>query len=173
MSSNPLLAIWSTGVWQTLGSPPNISALTISGYAVQPSTLGTLNSYLDTCFSGSGYAGPGTVNYDTVPDLTENELAITNELFLTSYYQGLAQATMGYGGDSIPWTNARDGDQSITRGSPAAIGANYLKAANDSRLRMDRLITAYINSNGTYSPRQVLLPGLVPATYSQAYWGNG
>lgn len=173
-ASATLVGLWSTGIWtNVLGSPPNVSALTISGYAIMPATLGWLNDSTSSCFSGSGYAGPGTVNYDTVPDLTSDELALITELYLQSYYNGLAQATMGYGGDSIPWTNARDGDQSITRANPAAIGAVYAGLAAKARSNLNYLVTSYINNQGVYSPRQVLLPNLVYPTFSFAYWGNG
>jgi len=156
MSSSTEIGIWATGVWLDLGSPANISALTLSGYAIAPSTLGRLNNFIGACYSGSGWAGPGSVNYDVVPDLTDPELAIINAMYLVSYYNGLSQATMGAGGSTIPWQSLKEGDSTITRASAPAIGKTYADMAKDAMANLKYLVNVYINnSQGGNTPRSV------------------
>lgn len=139
-----LIGVWATGLWTSLGGPPNVSALTISGFAVQTNTIGTLNSYIGTCYHPSGYSGPGTVPYAVVPCLGPAELAIIGNMYLVSYYTNLATATMGYGGDSIPWTNLAEGDSKISRGNPAAIGLVYINQSKEAQKNLNYMVAAYI-----------------------------
>lgn len=171
-ASSTLIGIWATGVWLDLGAPTNVSALTISGYAVQPSTLGRLNSSIGSCYSGSGYAGPGTVNYDVVPALTCQELGLIDLMYRSSYYNGLVQANMGYGGDSRPFMAVAEGDTRISYSNPATIGAVYAKMAQDAQSRLWQYINAYNANSNAYAPRQVLLYDIIYPAYSSAYWAN-
>ena len=173
MSSAPLIGEWSSGVWSDLGMPPNLSALTISGYATSPSTLGRLNNYIGTCYSGSGYSGYGSFDYDVVPDLSSNELAIVDAMYRVSYYNSLASNTMGYGGDSIPWVSIGEGDTKATRANAAAIGATYVKAALDAQNALKYLVNVYITqSQGGNTPRDVEYPDIVYPSWSSAYIGG-
>lgn len=149
MASNTLIGTFASGVWLNLGSLSALSALTISGYVVQPSTLGSLNNRLGTSFSGTGYMNTGTV-FDTVPDITNRELAIVEGLFLVGWYNQLASASMGLGGTSIPWVSIKEADETITRERPANLGAEYRAMAKDARLYMEYLVGAYVdNDRGT------------------------
>lgn len=171
MSSNTLIGEFSTGIWLNLGQPPTLSALTISGFVLQPNTLGSLNSRLSTCFSGTGYMGTG-VTFDTVPDITNRELAIVEGLFLISWYSQLAFATMGWGGTSIPWSRLREGDESIERASSVNIGKEYREMAKDARAYMEYLVGAYNdNDRGTSATVDYLNPAY-PYGSNNAYWTN-
>jgi hypothetical protein len=148
-TGSALIGLWATGIWSDLGSPTTLSALTISGYAVQPNTLGTINNRLGTTFLGTGVGGTGAA-YDAVPVLTNRELAIIEGLFLISWYSQLAFATMGAGGTSIPWSRLREGDESIERANPVSIGKEYREMAKDTRATLDLLVNAYLdNDRGT------------------------
>lgn len=156
MSSAILIGQWSSGIWETLGSPTSLSALTISGYATQVSTLGRLNSFIGMCYSGSGYAGTGTFNNDVVPDFTNTELAIIEQMYLGSYYSNLATATMGMDALSLPWTSLREGDSSIQRINGATVGKEYREMAKDANARLNYLVNSYlVNSQGAGMARQV------------------
>lgn len=150
-----------------------VSALTISGYVCSPSTLGQLNTFIGTCYSGSGFSGPGTVDYDVVPDIDQQELAIIGQMYTVSYFNNLAQSTMGYGGDSIPYQSLAEGDTKMSRVNAASIGAVYLKSAMDATNNLKYMINVYIQQvqNGD-KPRQVLYPNVVFPTWSNGYWGN-
>lgn len=146
MASNVLIGNFASGLWLNLGSLSALSALTISGFVVQPSTLGSLNNRLGTSFSGTGLLGTG-VTFDTVPDITNRELAIVEGLFLVSWYNQLASASMGLGGSSIPWVSLKEADESITRERPANLGAEYRTMAKEARLYMEYLVGAYVDGD--------------------------
>ena len=170
MSSSSLIGEWGSGLWQDLGAPVNLSALTISGYATTPSTLGRLNNFIGTCYSGSGYTGYGTFDYDVSPDLTNAELAILDAMYRVSYYNSLSQATMGYGGDSIPWTSIAEGDTKAARVNAASIGAVYIKQASDAQNALKYLVNVYItNSQGGNVPRDVEYPDIQYPSWSRSY----
>lgn len=174
MSSSQEIGLWSTGLWIDLGQPSNISSLTISGYAVAPNTLGRLNNFIGTCYSGSGYAGPGTYNFDTVPDLTDQELAIIGAMYSVGYYNSLVQAAMGAGSavaasaGGLPWAMIKEGDSQISRPNIAAIGATYANLAKEATAQLKYLTNVYIaNSQGGNTPRSVLY--LNPPIYNASF----
>lgn len=164
-ASNTLIGIWATGIWTDLGSVSNISALTISGFAVQPNTLGQLSIKITECYSG---VGTGGYFYDASPDLTVNELALIEGMFLINWYNQLAFSTMGAGGSSIPWRRIREGDESIDRESAANIGEQYREMAKDAKAQLDLLTNAYNDGlRGTSRSVDFLNP---PYPYG---WGGG
>ena len=167
-TGSALIGIWATGVWSNLGTPTTLSALTISGYAVQPNTLGTLNSRLGTSFVGTGVGGTGAA-YDAVPPLENRELAIIEGIFLISWYNQLAFATMGAGNSSIPWSRIREGDESIERANPVNIGKEYREMSKEANLQLNYLIGAYLdNDRGTSASVDFLNPAY-PYSYNNAY----
>lgn len=174
MSCNILIGNWASGVWTDLGQPPNLSALTISGYAVAPNTLGRLNNFIGTCYSGSGYSGIGSVDFDVIPDLTDQELAIVGALYNVSYYNGLVQAAMGAGSaipasmGGLPIATVREGDSTIAKANPAAIGAAYAGLAKEANAQLKYLVNVYIqNVLGAGTPRNVMFLG--PPVYGGAW----
>ncbi len=177
MASSALIGLWATGLWQLIGSPAGVSALTISGYATTPDTLGTLNNLIGTCFSGVGYTGYGSWNYDVSPDMGQEELAILGEMYQVGYYNNLAQATMGVGGmgmGGLPVASIGEGDVKIAWQNAAAIGTVYTNEAKEHQNRMYYVTNVYLNnSTGGNLARSVDLFNLVYPAYSQAYWGLG
>lgn len=168
--NDELLQPWATGVWQDLDGPATVAVSTISGYAVQPNTLGRLNSLAGTCFSGSGYTGVGTTNYQIGPWVTNTELAIIGQMYLVSYYNNLVQATMGVGGTTIPWLAIAEGDSKIGRVNAASIGAQYREAAKDAYAQLWNLVNSYrTNSAGGSIPRSVDYLNLVGPTWGETY----
>ncbi len=145
--ADEIIQVWASGVFDDLGQPANTSTSTISGYAVQVSTLGKLNNLLTTCFSGSGYTGAGSSNYQIGPSVTNTELAIINQMYLVSYFANLAQATMGIGGNTIPWLNLSEGDSKIGRVNAASIGAQYMAASKEANVQLQYLANAYRNGS--------------------------
>lgn len=176
MSSNILVGNVASGLWVSLGSPSSVSALTISGYFVFDSTLGSLNSKLGTCFQSTGSSGVG-FGYDATPDLCSTELAIEALMFTISYYGGLATNTMGAGGmgvGGLPFVNIAEGDTKLGTANPAAIGAVYLGMATQATKDLNYLVNQYVlNSQGGDTPRSVSNPNVVFGTWSQAGWGLG
>ncbi len=167
--ADELLAPWASGIWLDLGQPTNTTTSTISGYAVQPSTLGRLNDLVGTCFSGSGYTGAGSFNYQIGPDISNTELGIVAQMYYISYYNNLAQATMGIGNSTIPWQTLREGDSTITRASAPAIGAQYRQMSKDAYEQLWNLSNAYRN-NSAGVPRSVDYLNPPAGPY---YGGNG
>lgn len=162
MPSNTLIGDWASGFWTNLGQPVNVAVTTISGYAIQPNTLGQLNSFIGTCYSGSGYLGvTGTSNFDTDPNLTNTELSIIGAMYLVSYYNSLSQAMMGVSQNTIPWVNLKEGDSTITRANGANLGMVYAKMATDANTRLQYLVNAYRqNAQGGSVPRTVDYPNI-------------
>lgn len=172
MDNNILLGQWAVGVWTDLGQPSNTTATTISGYAIQPSTLGKLNDLIGACYSGSGYVGGNTMNFQIGPDISNTELGLIEKMFLVSYYNNLAQANMGIGGNSIPWTRLREGDSSIDRVNGANLGREYREMAKTANEQLYYMVNAYRNnSQGTNLGRSVDYPNLVYPMWNESYRG--
>lgn len=166
----PLIGSWSSGVWLDLGSPSNTSASTISGYAIQPSTLGRLNDLIGTCYYGSGYTGVGTMDYQAAPPLTNTELSLIGLMYQVSFYNTLAMATMGMGGNTIPWTMIAEGDSRIARANPANIGKEYREMSRTAAEQLNYLVCAYrANVQGSSTPRSVDYPSIVGPEWGISY----
>lgn len=173
MSSSNLIGEWSSGYWQAIGSPSYVSALAISGYACTSSTLGQLNTFIGTCYNGSGFTGAPSFNYDVTPDITAQELALVGGLYAASYWDNLAQSTMGYGGDSIPWLAVAEGDTRATRVNAASIGATYMDRATQAQKDLRYMVNVYITQvAGGDTPRDVEYYTIWPATWSNSYIGG-
>lgn len=172
--NDELLQVWATGLFTDLGSPSNTSTSTISGYAVQPNTLGKVNSLLSTCFSGSGYTGAGTSNYQIGPYVDPAVLGVIGQLYLVSYYNNLAQASMGMGGNALPWTSLAEGDSRISRVNAANLGKEYREMSKTAYDQLWNLVSAYRSSEGGDLARSVAYYnppiGLGNTTYNG---GNG
>ncbi len=172
MSCNSGIGVWATGLWTDLGSPTNISALTISGYVATPNTLGKLNSLIGTCYAPSGYTGFGSFNYDVTPDLAETELALIGKLYMVSYYNSLVQSVMGAGG-VMPTLSAREGDTSFNLVNPVSMGKVWADMAKEANEELKYLVNAYINqSQGANVPRSVVFPNVVPGYGGYGYGPN-
>ncbi len=149
--------------------PTNVAVSTISGYAIQPNTLGKVNSLLSTCFSGSGYTGAGTTNYQIGPYATPAVLGVIGQLYLVSYYNNLAQANLGAGGNAIPWVALAEGDSKIARVNAANIAQQYREMSKEAYVELWNLVNAFRNSDGGGIPRSVAY--FNPPTYG--YGNNG
>lgn len=180
MSSSTLVGQWALAVWMDLGEPANISYLTISGYATSVNTLGRLNSLVGSCYSGTGYSGPGTLNYDVAPDLGGEELSLINQMYLISYYNSLAQATMGVGAaagavagsPTTPAQSLAEGDSKIAFGNIPAIGAQYVGLAKQAKIDLNYQVNCYIKQvQGGDTPRSILWYGIEYPTWSRGYIG--
>jgi hypothetical protein len=170
MLSSDFIGLWSTGLWIDLGSPAGISALTISGYACQPNTIGRLNTYISACYSGSGYTGAGSVNYDVTPQLFDAEMAIIGAMYSTSYFSSLSQATMGAGGTTIPFLSLREGDSVITQVNAASIGKVYMDMSIEANKVLRQLVNQYVeNIQNSNVPRGVSYYSILGPIWSQSY----
>lgn len=125
-----------------MGSPAGLSALTISGYASQPSTLGRLNDLIGTCYSGSGYMGTG-MPFDVSPPIYNSELAIIEGMIRANWYMQLATTMMGTSQTDIPWTNLREGDSQIGRANGWSLGKEYREMARQTIEQMNYLANAW------------------------------
>jgi hypothetical protein len=167
VASNTLIGQWSSGLWQDLGSLPTLSALTISGYAVQPSTLGRLNTLIGTCYSGTGYMGTG-IPFDAAPDLSNTELAVIGAMFEVGWYSQLAMTMMGVTPAGLAWTALAEGDSRISRANAVNVGKEYREMSKEANLRLNYLVNAYHTEvQGSSTPRDVsyLNPGFSNLAY--------
>ncbi len=140
---------WATGLWTTIGSPANLSALVISGYAVQSFTLGRLDAYIGLCHSGISGAY-------VCPDLDDGSLAIISQMFLQSYYQQLMLSVMGAGGAIKAMQEVRDGDSVIRWVNASELAKTYLKASKDAENTLNNLVRNYVNNSlGGNMPKDV------------------
>jgi hypothetical protein len=170
--SNIIIGDWATGVWQELGSLPTISVLTISGYAYQPSTLGSLNSRIGTCYSGSGIGGTGQI-FTITPDITNTEMALIDALYHITFFTQMSIANMGAGGGSTPFMSLKEGDSVITLANPAYIGKEYREMMKDWVAYLNYLVVAYkTDVQHAFVPKNVafLNPSVGPLGYP---YGNG
>lgn len=158
-------------MWQDLGSPDGVSALTISGYAVQTSTLGKLNNLLGTCFSGSGWMGTGAP-FDVAPAYHNAELAIVEGLFRVGYYSQLATTMMGVSQATVGWTSLAEGDSRISRANTAYLGKEYREMAKDAQATLNYLANAYATDRwGPGSVDYLNPPNVGANAYGSPYGG--
>lgn len=143
-----LIGNWATGLWQDLGSPSSVSALTISGYALQPSTLGRLNALINTCFYATG-APTGGPNYRICPYMGYAELAMIDAMYRSSLYSQWATSMMGISQDTLAWTALAEGDSRIARNGTANIGKEYREMAKDAVTTLNYLANAYEINKGS------------------------
>lgn len=183
MSSSFLIGVWASGFWQELGSPASLSALTLSGYACTPETIGRLNNLIGTCYFPSGASGDSGIigyNFDVAPNLTLQEVALIGAMYLVSYYMGLAQASMGAGGiiaitnGGTPVQSIKEGDSQITWANVAGIGRNYVELAKQAKLDLNYLVNAYINNTqGGNTPRSIAYLNALYPLVGGGYGGYG
>lgn len=161
--STEIIEQFSTGVWNDLGQPTDITVTSISGWVTQPQTLGKLNSYIGTCYQGTGYTGAGSWNYDVTPAITNTETAILNEMFQVSYYQQLIRKIAGAGGINRIVQNISEGDSKISYVSSAALAKVYTDNVIEANKRLNYLVNVYANeAAGANNPRSVDYYMLLP-----------
>ncbi len=153
MSSNALIGAFAQGMWDNLGQPDCLNLLTISGYVLQPDTLGWLNATIGSCYMATGATGMGSLNYDVSPDLGTQELAILGARYEVTYYKHLSMAMMGTNPGNMPVLSVREGDSNISVGNPINVGKEYREMAKDANERLNYLVGSYL-SQGT-GPRSV------------------
>lgn len=146
------IGLFSTGLWQSLGSPDDISSIYISGYVTLPSTLGTLNAYIASCYSGVSGAY-------VCPDLDYGSFAIIGMIFTQGYYLNLMKANAGAGGAqklTQQLIELSEGDSRIRWTNPGELAKVYLQAAQDAQAQLKYLVKAYNdNSQGGNIPRSI------------------
>ena len=168
MSSTTIIGIWATGMWSNLGEPATISPLKISGYAVQPYTIGQLNTLIDSCFRATGLPTGNLPPYDVIPDLGYGQLAIIGLMYQVSFFNQMAIRSMGQGGDTLPWSQLKEADSTITRASAPNIGKEYREMSRVANDELNYLVNAYIMNSGQ-NARSVDF--LNPGTFSNAPYG--
>lgn len=164
MSSSAQIGLFATGLWEELGSPSDIAANTISGWVSQDQTLGKLNNLIGTCFSGVGYSGVGTWNYDVSPDLSNLEFGILDQMYRVTYYQRLIRNIAGAGG-TFPVQQMAEGDSKIQFVSAAELAKVYTDNLKNAQDQMKYLVNAYIKLD--YAPRSVDFYTILPQQYSR------
>lgn len=167
MASNTLIGIWSQGVWENLGQPDCLSYLTISGYAVQPNTIGFLNNKIGTCYEA--VTGANNIAYDLSPDITSQELYLVGLKYEVDFYRHLSMSTMGMGAGGIPWISIKESDESITRVNAINLGREYREMSKDAQLVLDKALSTYIQvvqGGGTSRDVVFLSPAYYPRPYS-------
>jgi hypothetical protein len=112
------------------------------------------------------------ITFDAVPDLTNRELAIIEGMFLVGWYRRLSQATMGLGGDTIPWARIAEGDESIARARPESIGKEYREMAKEANLILNYLVSTYVDQDRGTSVSVDYLNPAFPYSANNAYGTN-
>lgn len=171
-SSATLIGLFATGLWQDLGSPSSLSAITISGYVLQPNTLGRLNNMIGTCYSGSGFMGTGTV-FDVYPPITNRQLALVDGMFRVNWYSQLATAMMGLSQDGIGWESIREGDSSIKRPATTNLGKEYRELARQTQEQLNYLANSYAIDENLVRSVDYLNPGYPNVAYPYSNPGGG
>ena len=160
----------ASGIWEDLGAPQNPSITYISGWVGSSRGVGKLNTLLNTCFcvddegihAGETFVSCGvTGEYqagDFYPALNSAETAIYTEIYKGDYYEKRMRDSLNgisdsYVSGNMAWTELREGDSSIKRGSPTEAAKVYRGFLGDSKAELQKLV-GYYRSNGA-NPRQV------------------
>lgn len=142
------IGLFATGLWESLGNPTDVSALTISGWVYQTNTLGTLNNLIDTCYTG----GNGYV----CPDLTNTEYSILGAMYQVQFYRNRANALAGTAGTTLSWYRLREGDSDIARANPSEMMKTFQKMAKEANDELNKMVSYYNKqSQGGNVPRSV------------------
>lgn len=155
------IGLWATGMWTNLGQPPDVSAQTISGWVVQPYTVGTFNTLTNQCFSPVSGAF-------VCPELDDAEFGVLGAMYAVQFWNYRAQAMAGAGGVDTTWSRLSEGDSTIQRASPGELMKVYAAMARDAQLNLRFVIASYNDyvQNGSM-PNSVLYPTIVND------WGAG
>lgn len=163
--SSTTIGQFATGIWDDLSQPTEISVGSISGWVIQPQTVGKLNNLIGSCFQPTGYdtSVTGSYNYDVTPEIGDEEYGILNEMYQLSYFQMLMRRTAGAGGTQRIVQSLSEGDSKITYVSAAQLARVYSDNIKEINKRINYLVNAYnVNSLGATAPRSVDKPLFVP-----------
>lgn len=116
----------SEQIYDSVGSPTNLSIGYISGWLTSPGTLAALNNRLTTSFALTG-TGPCIAG-----GFTDTEGTICGMMFEVDHYKGLARSALAGSAGAGAWTNIREGDSSVSRASPAEIARAYNQMKKDA-----------------------------------------
>ncbi len=137
------IGAFASGVWLNLGSPTDISALSISGWVTQQNTIGSLNAYTAKCHTiVSGMY--------VCPDIDLGEYSILGAIYATQFWNYRAQAVAGAGGITPQWVSLRDGDSEIRRVNAGELMKSYVSLGQDAQQVLS--LVAFYNDftqNGT------------------------
>ena len=143
------IGLFATGLWEDLGSPADISALSISGWVTQTNTLGTLNNLINQCYTGA----QGSY---VCPDLTNTEFAILGTMYTMRFYRNRANSLAGAGGTTPMWYTLKEGDSTISRANPSEMMKTFQSMSINAREGLDKMVSYYNKySNGGTVPRSV------------------
>jgi hypothetical protein len=173
MSSTSGISQFSTGLWLDLGQPTDLSALSISGWVTQPQTLGRLNSYVGTCYTGIGYTGSNSWDYDVGPDLTNGDYSILGQMFMVTYYNQLVRKCAGAGGTQKIVQSLAEGDSRVQYVNAADLARVYTENVKEATKTLNYLVNTYnTNSQGAYDPRSVNYYTILPRGANQNFGKN-
>lgn len=139
----PEILALSSGIYQDLGSPSNISVGYISGYLTSSGNLGDLNNKLSVRFGWTG-SSPCIVSFDTNQPMDSDEQSIYALVFKDQFYQ---QASSNALAGTAQWTKLVEGDSSISRDGAAAISKAYQSMAEANLKRLRLAIQDYKRAN--------------------------
>ena len=129
---------FASGVWVDLGSPSNVSIVSISGWSEV--NIGGLNIKIDTSFSISGD--------DFSPSFGTTESSIYEQMYKIQYFeQRTYEAINGIFDEStMDWSNLSEGDSKITRTNRGELLKLYRGMQRDAQLELDKCV-GYYKSN--------------------------
>src|SRR4051812_26764443 len=114
LCTDQILAL-SSGIYQSIGSPPSQSIGLISGWLTNSgSMLGDLNNRLTTCFYLSGDAPCLAGGFGA------DEASIATLVYQAQYFQ-MAASNALLGGGLTLWTRMAEGDSTISRSDPVQV----------------------------------------------------
>ena len=171
MSSVQSIGEFAIAQWENIGQPTDVNVSTISGWVTQPQTIGQLNSYLGTCYSGVGYTGACSWNNDISPDLTPAEFGILDQMWQVRYYSQLIRKCAGAGGTQKIVQQLAEGDSKVTYVSAVQLAKVYTENLTNAQKRLNFLVNVYNeNSAGTNTPRSVDYYMIEPKGYDDRYY---
>ena len=141
----------STGIWQDIGSPDNLSVSSISGRLMSSGMLGGLDNLLIECHWVDWNSG--TIN----PSLNGGELNIYQQYYKVNYYRNLASQIVGKIGNPASFAYVlREGDSNITLSNPVDIARLFRDLEKQAMDELKLLVFEY--RKGKAGPRAVNYP---------------
>lgn len=158
-------------LWENNAQMAGQSLAFVSGWTFSPTNLGRLNNLIDTdfylrCLTGSGSAIP--TGFEIVPCLDESQQAIYSYLYEVDFYRSQVKWTLsGIGGaaSTSAWTNIKEWNRSISRGSRAETARVFKDLLKDAEENLKYNVMMYLKFGA--------IPGLIQGTDTEVgYYGG-
>lgn len=161
-----------SGIYVDLGERSDYSLSYLSGWFLDESNLGNLNTHIDYTFYIVGYTGSsGEITGLCIePTMDSSDKGLYKSLFDIFFYGREAKLALRDSYSSSTWNTLKEGDTSISRGDRSTISRSFTFARKDAENTFESLLKRYMRNKA--KPKDIPGDDTVPGGYYRDYEGN-